>query len=39
MCLAEFKSIVERISLNSYLGERDILLSYNQAMMTQVDEV
>ena len=39
MCLIEFKSIIDRIGLNAYLGQRDMFLSYNQSMMTQVDEV
>jgi hypothetical protein len=39
MCLAEFKSILERSGVNSYFAERDSYVSFNCSMMTQVDEV
>jgi hypothetical protein len=39
MCLAEFKSIIERAGLTNHLTERDIFVSFNTAMMTQVDEL
>ena len=37
MCLAEFKSIFDRLGLNTSLNERDIFIAFNNAMMTQVD--
>lgn len=39
MCLTEFRSIIERVGLNTYLTERDSNVSFNCAMMTQVDEL
>ena len=40
MCLTEFKSIIERIGiLGSLVLERDIFLSFNCSMMTQIDEL
>ncbi len=40
MCLNEFRSILERANLAGNLVlERDIYLSFNFAMMTQVDEL
>lgn len=39
MCLAEFRSILERSGLNPYFPERDSYVSFNCSMMTQVDEL
>ena len=39
MCLAEFKSIIDILSLSNYIFERDILVASNNSMMTHVDEV
>lgn len=39
MCLAEFKSIFERIGLTTSLPERDIFVAFNNSMMTQIDEL
>lgn len=39
MCLAEFKSIFERIGLGTTLTERDMFIAFNNGMMTQVDEL
>ena len=38
MCLSEFKAIIERIGITGNLVlERDIFLSFNCSMMTQID--
>ena len=39
MCLNEFKGIFERIGLGTILTERDIFIAFNNAMMTQVEEL
>ena len=40
MCLSEFKGIMQKANLAGNLVlERDIYLSFNFAMMTQVDEL
>lgn len=40
MCLAEFKSIFDKIGLaGTLILERDIFISSNCAMMSQVDEI
>lgn len=39
MCLAEFKSIIERAGLSNYITERDTFVSFNTGMMTHVDEL
>lgn len=39
MCLAEFKSIFDRIGLGTTLNEREIYTAFNNGMMTQIDEI
>lgn len=39
MCLAEFKSVFERIGLTTTIPERDIFIAFNNSMMTQIDEL
>lgn len=40
MCLAEFKSIIERIGIaGSLILERDMFVAFNCSMMTQIDEI
>lgn len=40
MCLGQFRSLIERIGIaGSLVIERDIFLSFNCSMMTQVDEL
>lgn len=40
MCLAEFKSVIERIGIaGSLILERDMFLAFNCSMMTQIDEI
>ena len=40
MCLAEFKSLFDRIGIaGTLIQERDIFIGFNCSMMTQVDEI